>query len=179
MKKEGFLYEIVSFLFTLAISFICVFVFTHWIAKPVKVDGSSMYPTLKDHDIAFSGLWNTDKIERFDIVVIRLEDKDKYIVKRVIGLPNETVAVYDDVLYINGEPIEQPFLDEEYVTSQRINGIFTYDIEEIQLNDDEYYVLGDNRINSQDSRYYGPFHQSQIVSKDFLIIYPFNRIGLK
>lgn len=180
-NKTDWKKEALSFLATLAVSFAAVFLFTNFIAKPVRVEGSSMYPTLKDNDMAFSSLIGIEKekIERFDIVVVYLEEQDKYVVKRVIGLPNETVEVNDDVLYINGQIVNQDFLDEDYVASQSIHGIFTYDIEPITLQEDEFYLLGDNRPNSQDSRYYGPFHMSQIVSKHLLIFFPLNRIGVK
>lgn len=178
-KAKSWSQEIISFALMLTISFIVVFLFTQFIAKPVRVEGSSMYPTLKDNDIAFSSLMSLDKIERFDIVVVYLEDQDKYIVKRVIGLPNETVKVVDDVLYINDVETSQDFLDPDYVVSQSYRGIFTYDIEPVTLKENEYYLMGDNRPNSQDSRYYGPFTKDEIVSKDLLIFFPFNRIGVK
>ncbi len=180
-KKESWFNELMSFLGMLAISFIAVYLFTHWIAKPVRVEGNSMYPTLHDDDVAFASLLNLelDEIQRFDIVVVYLPEQDKYVVKRVIGLPNETIAINNDQLIVNGKIIQQDFLDPDYVKSQSINGIFTFDIDPITLGPDEFYLLGDNRPNSQDSRYYGPFHHSQIVSRHLLIIYPFSRIGIR
>lgn len=180
-EKKGWLNEIISFLLTLTISFIAVLLFTTYIAKPVRVEGSSMYPTLQNNDVAFSSLMNLEKnqINRFDIVVVRLQAQNKYVVKRVIGLPNETVEIKGDILYINGEEVAQDFLNEEYVASQSIHGIFTGDIEPITLGSDEFFLLGDNRPNSQDSRYYGPFQAKDIVSKHLLIIYPFHRMGAK
>jgi len=179
LKQINWVEEIVSFAKMLAVSFVIVFLFTHFVAKPVRVEGDSMYPTLKDQDLGFSSVMKLDEIERFDIVVVKLDHQDKYIVKRVIGLPNESIMFKEDQLYINNQPMDQSFLSEEYVNSQKIHGIFTYDFSSVQLNENEYFLMGDNRMNSQDSRSYGPFRKDQIVSKHLFTIFPLNRIGVK
>ena len=112
-----------------------------------------------------------------ELVPQELEDREKeYIVKRVIGLPNEKVSYVDDQLYINDQPVEEPFLNTEYKNSY--NGTFTDGVLETTLGDDEYYCLGDNRPNSKDSRYYGPFSVKNISSKGILILWPLQSINL-
>ncbi len=177
--KESVKNEAIDLIKTFLISAVCVFVCVNFIVRPVRVKGSSMYPTLKDGDYAFSNIIGTkiSEFKRFDIVVIYVPEKKEYLVKRIIGLPNETVSYEDDKLYINGEYVEEPFLDTEY--RNEYDGTFTEGVTEITLGDDEYYCLGDNRPNSRDSRYYGTFSKSQFTSKGLLILWPFSSMQLQ
>lgn len=85
----------------------------------------------------------------------------------------------DDVLYINGEPQEEPYLNTSYVKSIRAQGRkFTEDFGPITLKDDEYFVMGDNRVVSHDSRAVGPFHKEDIIGKNAYILYPFNEMKI-
>ena len=139
------------------------FVFTN-----VMVHGDSMYPTLKNKDIMILNKisMKTSKIKRFDIVVI--DAMDEKIIKRVIGLPGETVEYKDGKLYINDKVMK-----DEYAKST------TNDFEKVTLGKDEYFVLGDNRTVSIDSRRLGPIPKSDILGKAKLVIFPFNRFGIK
>ena len=147
----------------LIIIFIKNFIFTN-----VMVHGVSMYDTLHDKDIMVLNIIGPklNGYKRFDIVVIKT--KDTKIIKRVIGLPGETVEYKDNKLYINGKKVK-----DNHGTYK------TGDIEEIKLGKDEYYVLGDNRTDSADSRVIGPVKKSKIMGKASLTIFPFNRIGFK
>mgnify|MGYP001467971563 FL=1 len=148
---------------------------------PIIVDGPSMQPTLYDRDqmIVNKFSYYFKEPERFDIVVFHASSQKDFI-KRVIGLPGEHVAVIDNVLHINGEPMEEPFLPEEDETSlQSRQNDFT--LEELPGNYDvipEGYVLvlGDNRSNSTDSRMIGLIPIDQIVGKASLIYWPLDRI---
>lgn len=177
-KNGKLLDEVIDFGKTLIVSFVFVFLFTTFIAKPVKVNGDSMYPQVKHEQVGFSLVLGKNHVERFDVVVVYIEETEKYLVKRVIGLPNETVSYKDSQLYINGIAVEENFLDEAYVSSQSVNMSFTGDLE-IMLSEDEYFLLGDNRPYSRDSRYYGAFSKEDIVSKGLFVLYPFNEIGVK
>ena len=102
--------------------------------------------------------------ERYDIVVVKSPDGD--IIKRVYGLPGETISCENGFIYINGRKIEDKY-----------NGNKTLDFELVKLKDDEYFVMGDNRMNSKDSRIFGQKKKDQIKGKTKLVIFPFNKIG--
>lgn len=158
---------ILELLQTLIISFIIVAVLTHFVILPVRVDGSSMYPTLQDGQMGISYIFKRNiGIERFDIVIIESEMAQEKLVKRVIALPNEEIRYEDNRLYINGEYVEEEFLD----------GVYTSDWS-YTAGPDEYVCLGDNRSVSRDSRYYGAFKDEEIVSTGIFVYYPFDSIG--
>lgn len=150
------------------------------IVVPVRVDGESMYPTLHDKDTAIVNALYLSKsdIKRFDIVVLKCEKLEKKIIKRVIGLPGDTIIFNNDKLYINGSYYAEDYLDKDYIkeAKERYNTeLFTNDFE-ITLKDDEIFVLGDNRLRSADSRTLGTFKYSDIVGKKGIIIYPFSNM---
>lgn len=133
---------------------------TNFIAQPIQVQGSSMYPTYQNKQLGFAGkFFNEDDIKRNDVVVV--ETSGKKIIKRVIGLPGEKVEYINHKLYINGNKVEDQFesITEDYY---------------ITVPKGEYFCLGDNRTNSRDSRNYGTFKLNQIFAKDVLIIWPIN-----
>ncbi len=145
------------------------FVILHFILLPVEVDGSSMYPTLEDGQRGYSFIIKkTLGVQRFDIAVIE-ESEDKLLVKRVIGMPNETLEFRNNTLYINGEEMKEDFLKED---------VYTEDFS-IELGDDEYFMMGDNRSVSRDSRYYGPFSLKDIRSTGIFVFFPFDDFGMK
>ena len=142
---------------------IVVFVRT-FIITPVKVNGTSMYPTLEGNEIML--LNKLDSIDRFDIVVLKLDGDNDNLIKRIIGLPGETVEIKDNKIYINDEELDDPY---GY-------GV-TYNIDPVTLGEDEYYILGDNRIVSLDSRVFGKISRSEIKGTTNFIMYPFTKIG--
>lgn len=170
--------EVLSFIRDLAICIVAVFLITSFIFLPVQVKGNSMYPELNDKALGFSNVmgYNISGLKRFDVVIVYVAEKDEYLVKRVIGLPGETVSYLNGQLYINGAAVKEDFLDKDYVASY--NGTFMQDVSAITLGDDEYYCLGDNRPHSTDSRYYGPFKKSNIKSKGIFIFWPFSQFGV-
>lgn len=181
-KKESLKIEILDFVRMILICFVFVFLCVKFVFRPVTVDGSSMYPTLIDKEFGFSNVFSTfvSDPERFEVVVAYYEETDKLWVKRVIGLPGEKVEYKDDKLYINDEYVEETFFDETYVNSVTNNGesIFTGDFGPYYLGEDEYFLMGDNRQVSKDSRVVGPFTKEDIVSKYVLVLYPFDKIGI-
>ncbi len=175
--------ELVSFLKILTLSYITIFLLTTFIIKPVVVSGTSMEPTLKDKDVGFSYVI-TKKLfglERGAVVTVYVEADDQYIVKRVIGLPEETIYAKDGIIYINDEPINEAYLDQDFIntsmgSSQRA---FTGDFDKLKIPKNRYFLMGDNRPRSKDSREYGPFHYDSILSNSLLVIYPFDHFGSK
>ena len=156
-----------------------------FIATPVRVNGSSMSPTLKNSDtmILYKLTKKIKGIKRFDIVVIQT-DSGK-LIKRVIGLPGDKIEYRIEkdkdekdigVLYVNGKKIEEEFITDK----AKVNTCFDeWEIcsGEIVVPKDEYFVMGDNRINSKDSRMIGTIEDKAILGTTELIIFPLNRIG--
>lgn len=134
--------------------------------SPIRVNGSSMYPTLQDKEFMILNKIGLQKgINRFDIVVV--ESNGKYIIKRVIGLPGESIMYSDNKLYINGKVIEDNYSKSE-----------TENFENVILKDNEYFVMGDNRKVSKDSRVIGPVNIKNIKGKTNLVIFPFSKLGI-
>jgi len=145
---------------------IVVLLIKQFIFTPVIVNGPSMMNTLHDKDVMILDKigMKLKGIDRFDIVVI--QTKNNKIIKRVIGLPGETIEYKDNKLYINDKKVKDTY---GYGT--------TYDIEKIKVPKDTYYVLGDNRNDSIDSRIIGVVDKKDILGHATFIVYPFNRFG--
>lgn len=129
-------------------------------------EGESMAPTLKNNDrfLVDKTYYDSHPIQRGDIVVIQLEN-DRQYVKRVIALPGETLEYKGDVLYINNEAVDEPYLTSAKNEGQKENLNLTEDFGPITIPEDTLFVLGDNRLNSLDSRMIGPIPIDQIVGK--------------
>ena len=152
MKKEK-IKDLLETLGTLVAITATIFV-ARLFVTPVRVSGHSMDNTLKDGMFGLCvNLRDDTQIERGDIVIVK--EEGHLIVKRVIGMPNETIECIDGKIVIDGLSY-----DEEYTSSP------TEDFEQVKIGDDEYFVMGDNRSHSKDSRYYGPVDRSMIKAKD-------------
>ena len=147
-----------------------------FVGQRTKVDGHSMEPTLSDGDnlIVDKLSYRFRDPERYDIIVFPYQHAENtYYIKRIIGLPGETVQVIDGYMYINGKK-----LDEHYGAEVMEDpGIAA---EPIKLGDDEYFVLGDNRTHSSDSRVasVGVLTRDMLIGRAWVRIYPFNKIGV-
>lgn len=193
--ERTLLEDILGFIKVFVVSAIVILLFVNFVAHPVRVDGRSMYPTLKDGEFGFTSVGGVllNGVERGDIVVVTMEEEGQktHWVKRVIGLPGDTVSCVNDVVYINGKVLDETkYIDPDY--RQSLVDKFGYfnkvpnadntnveDFEEVKLKDDEYYVMGDNRPYSKDSRYVGPVKKSQIFAKKMLVLLPISDIGVK
>lgn len=167
-KKKSFNYYLKEYGPYLAV-IVIVLLIKQFLFSPVMVSGESMINTLKDSDIMIMDKisLNTNPIKRFEIVVITYQNR--YLIKRVVGLPGEKIEYKDNKLYVNGEYVEEPFLDKEQVTN---------DIS-LKVPEGFYFVLGDNRVNSNDSRYLGCFSLEKIEGRTSFTIFPFSRFGKK
>ena len=193
--ERTLLEDILGFIKVFVVSAIVILLFVNFVAHPVRVDGRSMYPTLKDGEFGFTNVGGVllNGVERGDIVVVTMEEEGQktHWVKRVIGLPGDTVSCVNDVVYINGKVLDETkYIAPDY--RQSLVDKFGYfnkvpnadntnveDFEEVKLGDDEYYVIGDNRPYSKDSRYVGPVKKSQIFAKKMLVLLPISDIGVK
>ncbi len=193
--ERTLLEDILGFIKVFVVSAIVILLFVNFVAHPVRVDGRSMYPTLKDGEFGFTNVGGVllNGVERGDIVVVTMEEEGQktHWVKRVIGLPGDTVSCVNDVVYINGKVLDETkYIAPDY--RQSLVDKFGYfnkvpnadntnveDFEEVKLKDDEYYVMGDNRPYSKDSRYVGPVKKSQIFAKKMLVLLPISDIGVK
>lgn len=155
--------KILKELYPYVIIVILVVLFRTFIATPILVKGRSMYDTLSGNEMMI--LNKLAKIDRYDIVVVD-EPEDDYIIKRVIALPGETVYCENNTIYVNNKKI-----DDKYSYGE------TYDFEEIKLKDNEYFVMGDNREVSKDSRIIGPVTKKEIKGTTKFVLFPFNKIG--
>ena len=157
--------DIISYAITVAVVFGIIWTSRLFIT-PLVVSGHSMDNTLSNGMFGYALKTKNDtEIERCDIVIAYAEDH--YIIKRVIGLPGETVSEKNGIVYINGEPLEEPY------TSTSTN-----DFDEITLGEDEYFLLGDNRQNSKDSREIGPVKKECIKAKGFFVINSLDHFGV-
>ena len=150
-----------------ALVIIVVVLIRTFIATPIKVNGTSMMTTLEHKDTMILnkiGMKFND-IKRFQIVVIKTEDS--YLIKRVIGLPGETVEYKDEKLYINGKEIKDPYYKDN-----------TLDFDKVKIPKGHYFVMGDNRSNSIDSRILGTINKKDIMGTTKLVIFPFSNFGI-
>lgn len=167
--------SIISNVLYIAAVLLFSFLIVRYVGQRTEVIGNSMVPTLEDGNQLV-----TDKItyrfrepERFDIIVFPHEPMHEFYIKRIIGMPGETVEIGEDgVIYINGEVLEENYGYGQTAPQERTG--------EIVLGEDEYFVLGDNREVSLDSRYreVGNIPRSIIIGRAWVRIYPFDQFGL-
>ena len=157
-----------------AIAIIIVIPIRVFIAQPFIVNGSSMVPTFEDGDYLIVGeiSYRFNDPERGDVVVFRYpNDPSKFFIKRIIGLPGETLKIVGSKVSIRHNKTEDEELYESYVVYPAQNNI------EITLNDDEFFVMGDNRAQSSDSRSWGPMPKKFLVGRALIRLLPPNQIG--
>ncbi len=159
-------------LYIAVVAFVCFLIIT-FVGQRTTVSGQSMEPLLHDGDnlILDKLTYHFRDPERFDVVVFDQTESDHYI-KRIIGLPGETVQIIDGYVYINGERLE----DDVYGKEVMLQPMRAAD--PITLGEDEYFVLGDNRNYSRDSRDpgVGNVKRSQILGRAWLRFWPLNQI---
>ncbi|MCO6017762.1 signal peptidase I [Carnobacterium divergens] len=151
----------------------------NFIFIPMNVQGSSMIPTLHQGDQMV--VESFSKIQRFDIVVFK-DASNRTLVKRIIGLPGESIAYRNDQLYIDNHKISEPFLKNKLVMQAGETWTSDFDLQQLTGEEtvpaNEYFVLGDNRRSSNDSRVFGSVAKEEIIGKTILVYFPFNRINV-
>ncbi len=149
---------------------IIVLLIRAFIVTPIRVDGSSMENTLYNGDVMLLNKLDND-FDRFEIVVINTENSSTDIIKRIIGTPGDTIEYVNNELYINDQRVEENFLRTE------TSDFSLSDIGYSKVPEGYYFVVGDNRNNSSDSRTIGLINEKDIEGTASFIIYPFNKFG--
>ncbi len=186
-EKNSVMYELLDWLKTICIGVGVGVLLVVFVIQRNDVSGDSMFPTLHDEDVIFAEKISTyfESYDRGDIVILDGDDMegyshDEYLVKRIVGLPGETIRIGDDGCVYIKKPGETEFtlLDEPYLPE----GTLTFPsgtcvakgYDEITLGEDQYYCLGDNRSVSNDSRNLGPFEERRIKGVGMILAYPFS-----
>lgn len=153
------------------ITIIVVILIFIYIISIQQIVGPSMKPTLsKDDVVIVNKVYKT--LSRGDIIVFEY-DGMKNLVKRIVGMPGDIIEYKDNTLYINNQAYKEPYLQDNVVTSD----FKLADINETKIPKEEYFVLGDNRENSMDSRKIGLIKKKDIIGRVGLRLYPFNKAG--
>lgn len=176
-KKKSVMKEILSWVLTLGSAVVIALLIRTFLFEPIRVDGESMCDTLQNNEIMFvtKPEYLLGEPQRGDVVICKYPGRTENFVKRLMAVPGDTIEVRENVVYVNGEP-----LDETYLTPSRNKNGFT--MAAMTLTDDQYFVMGDNRDNSHDSRnYYGwdkpaTLTRSQIVGHVRFVVFPFNKM---
>lgn len=171
--------EIFEWVLVVVVSIALYFGITTYLVAPYTVKGHSMDYTFADNDKVFIYKLSNN-YERGDEIVFHANETDDYI-KRIIGVPGDTIEVINDVLYVNGQQVDEPYLDQkkkELKSGETLTPDFN--IEYLKstrsktVPEGTYFVMGDNRPNSTDSRAFGFVKQEHVVGKVVLRYYPFS-----
>ncbi|HEY6291315.1 MAG TPA: signal peptidase I [Terriglobia bacterium] len=172
LRRRRGLFEARFWLRDLILSLLLAFVVIVFLYQPVQVEGTSMMPRLYDHERIFINkfVYRFEPIQRGDIVVFRYPlDPSKSYIKRVIGLPGEWVSIQQGVVWINGRPLTEAYVPASYLDHDSYPPIF--------VEAEHYYVLGDHRESSNDSRVWGTVDRNFIYGKAAFIYWPLNQLG--
>jgi signal peptidase I len=179
-SRKGFGRELIQLAIIFCIAFVVVFgVVRPAVAAPYKIPSPSMEPTLRVHDrlLANKFIYNFSDAEpgRGDIVVFEsVENPEEDLVKRVVGLPGDTIALKSGVLRVNGKPKEEPYIHSNPCLAYKPK---TCSFGPVQVPGNHVFVMGDNRANSHDSRFFGAVPDKNLIGKPFVRFWPPGRIG--
>jgi signal peptidase I len=158
----------------LSLSLLIAAIVILFLYQPIEVEGTSMMPSLIDQERIFIDKFTyklgSAKIRRGDMVVFWFPgEPGRSYIKRVIGLPGDTIRIDQGMVYVNGKRLQ-----EEYVPPRYRDNV---SVPELRVKDDSYFVLGDHRSSSSDSRAWGPVARQSIYGKAVFIYWPLDRIG--
>jgi signal peptidase I len=168
------LFTALSWMRDLAFSVLLAVILIVFIYQPVKVEGTSMMPVLTDQERIFINKFTyrfgAGNIDRGDLVVFFFPlDRSKSYIKRVIGIPGDTVQIDNGTVYVNGKPLNEPYVPDEYRDRQSLAAA--------TVAANHYFVLGDHRTSSNDSRAWGTVDRRDIYGKAVFVYWPLDRMG--
>jgi signal peptidase I len=176
LRARGIFRELISWVSCITVAVLIALILTNFVFVFVKVEGDSMLHNLNTNNYLF--VWRAGYIfaspQRGDVVICNFPNKngeyeDITYIKRVVGLPGETISINNGYLYVDGRKLEEEYIEP----SRRGSG----NMEAVVLGENEYFVLGDNRINSTDSRIVGPIRKDKITGKALQVLYPFEEFA--
>lgn len=174
-KIYSFLIDTIQSLLLVAAVFLVVYIF---LFRPFQVTGESMYPNFKNQEYILTNIiaLRFHKPKLGEVIVFKAPpDPEKDYIKRVIGVPNDRVLVKDGAVYLNGKKLdESAYLKPEIETN---GGSFLRESQEVTVADGNYFVLGDNRTNSSDSREWGFIPWKNIIGESFFAYWPLGSFG--
>jgi len=156
----------------LVLSLLLAFIVIVFLYQPVQVEGTSMMPLLVNHERIFINkfVYRLEQIRRGDIVVFLYPlDPSKSYIKRVVGLPGEWVTIREGRVFINDQPLIEPYVPSSYLDHENCPSAY--------VEPDHYFVLGDHRESSNDSRVWGTVDRKYIYGKAVFVYWPFSQIG--
>lgn len=173
-KLKSNIIELIEFI---AIMAAILVVIRFFVAEPHKVSGSSMVPNFHDADFIITNKLavKLGGLERGEVIILtNPRNNDQVFIKRIIGLPGERVRLLNGLVYLNGKPLSEPYLPQDIKTPGES---FLQDGEEVVVPNNQYFVMGDNRTASSDSREFGPISKELIIGQAFLRYWPLNQLG--
>jgi len=176
-KPTNWKKELVSWILTLAVAVAIALPVRAFIFEPIRVDGESMCDTLQDGEVMIvtKPEYLVGEPQRGDVIICKYPGRKENFVKRVMGVPGDVISIISNVVYRNGEALEEPYL----TPSRNDNG---FSMAPFELGDGEYFVMGDNRDNSHDSRNYYSYSKPSAITRDMIVghvrwvVFPFSNI---
>lgn len=176
--QKGRQNQFVSWLKAIVFTIIIALLVKNYVFGRIHVNGSSMMPILNNNDSVLIEkiLLLTGNFKRGQIIICNFKNENADIlIKRIIGIEDDEIQLIEGKVYINGKVINEPYIDENTVT---VGGTYLHEKEKIKVEKGFVFLLGDNRSNSDDSRYFGPIKINTIEGHVVLKIFPLNKIKL-
>jgi signal peptidase I len=170
---------ILEFLETAALALLFFAIMYVFAFQPYEVKGNSMFPTYHDGEYMLINklVYRLSEPKRGEVIVFNAPDNERYdYIKRIIGMPGDKIKITQNKLYVNGQMInENTYLSSDVITSP---GYYLRENQEIVIPPNNYFVMGDNRTNSSDSRDFGPLPKQKIVGMSWLMYWPMSKLRI-
>lgn len=166
------LFDLIQTLVIAGAIFVVIYAF---LFRPYQVNGLSMYPNFENGEYVLTNLIvkRFGEFEKGDVIVFHSPtEKNKDFIKRIIATEGDTISVSEGHFYLNGRMLKEDYLPSNYITS---GGNFLTEGAQVRVPEGQYFVAGDNRSNSSDSREWGFVAKSEIIGKSFFVYWPLNR----